>query len=57
MKPAIFAAALVLLAACATTPAEQHIPAMKAKAATYGLHCPVADPFITYGGVAEASAQ
>ena len=57
MKPAIFAAALVLLAACTTTPAEQNIGGMKERAASYGLVCPTADPFITYGGVSEASAQ
>jgi hypothetical protein len=45
----------LLLTACTTTPADQNIPAMKAKAATYGLVCPEADPLITYSGVHEAS--
>lgn len=47
----------LLLTACTTTPADQHIAAMKAKAASYGLTCPKADPLITYGGVSEASAK
>jgi hypothetical protein len=46
-----------VLAACATTPAEQNIGGMKERAASYGLVCPVEAPLITYGNVAEASAQ
>jgi hypothetical protein len=46
-----------ILAACTTTPAEQNIGGMKAKAATYGLVCPKEAPLVTYGGVSEASAQ
>lgn len=49
--------AAFLLAGCTTTPAADNIPAIKAKAASYGLQCPVAAPLVTYGGVAEASAQ
>lgn len=49
--------AAFLLAGCTTTPAEQHIAEMKAKAASYGLTCPKADPLVTYGRVSEASAQ
>lgn len=49
--------AVLLLAGCTITPADQNIAGMKAKAESYGLVCPKADPFITYGGVSEASAQ
>jgi hypothetical protein len=49
--------AAFLLAGCTTTPAAENIPAMKAKAASYGLACPAADPLVTYGSVSEASAQ
>ena len=55
MAKILIAAIALALAACTTTPAEQHIPAMMAHAASYGLVCPTADPFITYGNVAEAS--
>jgi len=57
MAKILIAAIALALAACATTPAEQHIDGMKERAASYGLVCPTADPFITYGGVAEASAK
>lgn len=49
--------AALLMAGCTTTPAADNIPAMKAKAASYGLQCPKAAPLVTYGGVSEASAQ
>ena len=56
MEVLIFSA-LVALAGCTTTPAADNIDAMKVKAASYGLQCPTAAPFITYGNVSEASAQ
>lgn len=57
-KHVLPALALALaLASCGTTPADQNIAGMKAKAESYGIQCPKADPFITYGGVSEASAQ
>jgi hypothetical protein len=57
MAKILIAAIALALASCTTTPAEQHIPAMKAHAVSYGLVCPVEAPLITYGNVAEASAQ
>jgi hypothetical protein len=57
MAKILIAATALALAACTTTPAAENIGGMKAKAASYGLQCPKADPLVTYGSVSEASAQ